>query len=69
MYKYKNCVYFGESFAKNKLSEGVIYFFCGVIYMGQLYGSQRHGKGVQIDIYSGKINLGEYKYGEMFRKL
>lgn len=63
--KYKNCVYFGQPIRKNQIYEGIIYYYSGVVYFGELFNSQRHGMGVEIDIRKGSIHKGEFRDGDL----
>lgn len=44
--KYKNCVYFGEAIKKNQHYQGIVYYFSGEIYYGELYNNHKSGYGV-----------------------
>lgn len=56
--KYKNCVYFGQPIRKNQIYEGMVYYYCGIIYYGELYNNQKHGFGVEIDLARNGIYKG-----------
>lgn len=63
--KYRNCVYFGQPIRKNQIYEGIVYYYSGVVYFGELLNSQRQGVGVEIDLNKGSIHKGQFKDGEM----
>ena len=63
--KYKNCVYFGQPIRKNQIYEGIVYYYSGAVYFGELFNSQRNGFGVEVDFNKNTIHKGEFRDGEM----
>lgn len=56
--KYKNCVYFGQPIRKNQIYEGIVYYYSGAVYFGELFNSQRNGLGVEVDFTKNTIHKG-----------
>jgi hypothetical protein len=63
--RYKNCVFYGQPIRKNQIYEGIVYYYSGVVYFGELFNSQRNGVGVEVDLAKGTIHKGEFRDGEM----
>jgi hypothetical protein len=58
-------VYFGQPIKKHLLYEGIVYYYCGIVYFGELFNNQKHGMGVEIDLQKSSIFKGEFRDGEM----
>ena len=58
-------MYFGEKPRDKHAYEGILYFYEGVVYYGQLYRNEKHGNGTEIDLEKRTIYKGEWKEGKM----